>query len=246
MRLAFWQRHRSNFNFLNYFILFDCISIVLKFNNSLLSVGSRCDSALSNNSNESLKSSEETYGSDKVVVDLDLIVEKWIGYMWEKTKSKNAKCEFEDLEIIINWSKVELIQDDAKFDANNCVNRAPSKQILFSTYFTNKTEQIQEYSFKTERRTRQSCCFSFIKSFTREKEGGLTIKLPQEVVEIGGGIRSSQQVECGKDQTNEEEICWAVDSLIKVRPHSKTSASLVITEFKLEKAFLLNCYLKGY
>jgi hypothetical protein len=183
-----------------------------------------------------------------VLVDLDLIVEKWISFMWERSKSKKEKTnpvEFEDLELVANWNKVELVQDDAKFDSTLFGNKAPVAQTLFTTHFTNKTDNVQEYSFKTERTTRQSCCFSFMKGFTREKEGGLNIKLPQEILEIGGGVRSTQQIQCGKDQTNEEEVSWSVDSLIKVQPKCKTTASLVITEVKLEKTFSLSCYLKG-
>lgn len=206
--------------------------------------GSRCDSAMSNDSRQSVQSTE-TYGAEKVIVDLDLIVEKWINFMWDKSKSKHGKIEFEDLEIIADWKKVDLSQDDAKFDTMIYGNKAPVAQTLFTTHFTNKTEHIQEYSFKTERKTRQTCCFSFMKGFSREKEGGVNIKLPQEIVEIGGGVRNSQQIECGKDQTNEEEVSWSCDSLIKVLPKCKTSASLVITEVKLEKTFSILCYLKG-
>jgi hypothetical protein len=57
--------------------------------------------------------------NDKTIVDLDLIVEKWIMFMWEKTKTKQqaSKYDFRNLEIIVNWGKVKLIQDDAKFDS---------------------------------------------------------------------------------------------------------------------------------
>jgi hypothetical protein len=140
--------------------------------------------------------------------------------MWDKTKSlkqnkQQSAIEFEDLDIIVNWNKVDLTQDDAVFKDRNNLNKKINQQTLFRTYFTNKTDQEQEYSFKTERRTRQSCTFSFVKGFTREKEGNISFKLPYDIVEIGAGLRSEQSVECGKDQTNEEEISWGVDSLIK-------------------------------
>ena len=183
---------------------------------------------------------------DKTIVDLDLIVEKWIAYMWGHTKGK-SKYEFEDLDIIVNWAKVELEQDEAKFDTNSksLHSHAPTTQTLFRTYFTNRTDMEQEYSFQTTRVTRQSCGFSFIKGFCREKEGGVKFKLPEDIIEIGGGIRSEQSVECGKDQTKEEEVSWGVDSMIKVKPHSKTRASLVISELHLERNFTLETRLKG-
>jgi hypothetical protein len=193
--------------------------------------------------------SSSSQSNDKTIVDLDLIVEKWIMFMWEKTKTKQqaSKYEFEDLEIIVNWGKVELIQDDAKFDSDTRAlsNRNVSTQTLFRTYFTNKTDQEQEYSFKTERVTRQTCGFSFFKGFTREKEGGVTFKLPQDIIEIGGGLRSEHSIECGKDQTKEEEVTWGVDSIIRVKPHTKTCASLVITETEFDRNFSLSTRLKG-
>jgi hypothetical protein len=173
--------------------------------------------------------------------------------MWEKTKTKTTKYELEDLDIIINWAKVQLIQDDAKFDLGNhngnlrhlLTNQPPKTQTLFRTYFSNNTNQEQEYSFKTERTTRQSCTFSFYKGFSREREGGINVKIPQDIIEIGGGIRSEQSIECGKDQTKEEEVRWGVDSMIRVRPNTRTQAALVINELELERDFSIEIRLNG-
>lgn len=209
----------------------------------------RSDSGVSTSSSSTQKSNTDSSSiapKEKTIVDLDLIVEKWISYMWFQTKGK-SKYEFEDLDIIVNWAKVDLDQDEAKFETTtkSLHSHAPTTQTLFRTYFTNRTDMEQEYSFKTSRTTRQSCGFSFIKGFSREKEGGVKFKLPEDIIEIGGGIRSEQSVECGKDQTKEEEVCWGVDSMIKVKPHSKTRASLVISELHLERDFTLETRLKG-
>ncbi len=163
------------------------------------------------------------------------------------TKGK-SKYEFEDLDIVVNWAKVQLEQDEARFDTtrqSSLHSQAPTTQTLFRTYFTNRTDMEQEYSFQTSRTTRQSCGFSFYKSFSREKQGEVKFKLPEDIIEIGGGIRSEQSVECGKDQTKEEEVCWSVDSMIKVKPHTKTRASLVISELQLERSFTLETRFKG-
>lgn len=168
--------------------------------------------------------------------------------MWQMSKGK-SKYEFEDLDIVVNWAKVTLEQDEARFDSqrntSSIHSQVPTTQTLFRTYFTNRTDMEQEYSFQTSRITRQSCGFSFVKGFCREKEGGVKFKLPEDIIEIGGGIRSEQSVECGKDQTKEEEVCWSVDSMIKVKPHTKTRASLVISELQLERNFTLETRLKG-
>ena len=67
-----------------------------------------------------------------------------------------------------------------------------------------------------------------------------------DICEIGAGIRSEQTVECGKDQTKEEEVTWGCDSTIKVEPHTKASASLVITEIQMSRSFEVTTYFKGF
>ena len=73
----------------------------------------------------------------------------------------------------------------------------------------------------------------------------LKIKIIGDIVEIGGGIKSEQRIECGKDQTNEEEVTWGCDSMIKVDPFTKTSASLIITEIEMKRDFFVTTYFKG-
>lgn len=181
---------------------------------------------------------------DKAIVDLDLVVEKWITYMWEKTKSKaDAKHEFEELNVKIDWKRCDITQKDAKFD--DVTQGTLRNQTLFKTYFKNNTDTEQEYSFRTERKTRQSCSFSFVKGFSREKEGVISFKLPDDILEVGGGLRSEQSVEMGKDETKEEEVTWGVDSQIKVRPHSKCNAELILNELEMVRNFKVEMLLKG-
>ena len=156
------------------------------------------------------------------------------------------------MEVKVNWDHVELNQKEAKFD--NCndlkthnlfAENRPKTQTLFRTYFTNNTDIEQQYSFKTDRVTRQVCSFEFTTGFIREKKGNITFKLPEGIVEIGGGIRSEHSIECGKDQTKEEEVSWGVDSVINVKPHTRTVASLVVNEIELDKNFTVETRLRG-
>ena len=137
------------------------------------------DSVNSNSPSPPGNRSNQSSTADRSIADLDIIVEKFIRYMWDTTKSKSEKkYEFDDLDIIVNWNKMEFTQDEAKFEPKSIGSKKPSNQTLFKTYFTNKTNQVQEYSFKTERVTRQSCGFSFVKGFSREKEAGVSFKIP--------------------------------------------------------------------
>lgn len=125
--------------------------------------------------------SESDSAAESSIADLDEIVEKFIQYMWQQTKSKSEKkYEFDDLDVVVNWNKIVMHQDDAKFEPKALAKQQPLNQTLFKTYFTNKSNQVQEYSFKTERTTRQSCAFSFAKGFSRGKESGISFKLPSK------------------------------------------------------------------
>jgi len=185
----------------------------------------------------------EKTAENKSVVNLDIIVEKWIAFFWEKTRSKNEKHEFEELSIEIDWKRCDISQEPAKF-CNNSKGKINS-QTLFKTCFSNKTNTEQEYSFSTERTTRQSCAFSFVKGFSREKECQMAITIPGDILEIGGGMRSEQSVEMGKDETKEQEMTWSVNSLIKVKPHSKTIAELTINELEMDRNFTVATSLSG-
>ncbi len=66
-----------------------------------------------------------------------------------------------------------------------------------------------------------------------------------DILEIGGGIKSEHTVECGKDQSKEEQIVWGCDSIIEVKPMSRCFASLVINETEMERNFSITAYIKG-
>jgi len=73
----------------------------------------------------------------------------------------------------------------------------------------------------------------------------MSFKIPGDICEIGGGIRCEQAIEMGKDETKEEEVKWSVDSVIKVKPFTKTSAELIINELEMERNFKAKMELKG-
>jgi hypothetical protein len=100
----------------------------------------------------------------------------------------------------------------------------PKSQILFRTHFSNNTDREQEYSLRAERSTLTTLNFSFLRGFTKEKEGTVTFKLPNEVLEVGGGLRHEQRVDYGKDSTFETQMTWSADSAIRVAPSSKANA----------------------
>jgi len=145
--------------------------------------------------------------------------------MWEVTKRsrEDSKHRREELDVKINWKRVNFWQSEAVF-TRPAQLRMPKSQMLFRTHFSNNTESEQEYSLRAERTTVTTLNFTFMRGFSKEKEGCVTFKLPHEVLEVGGGLRHEQRVDYGKDSTFETLMTWSADSAIRVAPHSKAHA----------------------
>lgn len=98
----------------------------------------------------------------------------------------------------INWKRVVFVQNQAQFSGSPPVH-LPQSQTLFRTKFNNKTTNEQSYVFKTERFTRSTFKFSFTQSLIKTQESAVIFRLPEEIVEVGGGIKREQSVEFGQD-----------------------------------------------
>jgi len=180
---------------------------------------------------QEIKERMDASPQNKTIVDLDEIIEKWVWKMWESSKRsrEDSKYRREELDVKINWTRANFWQSEATF-TRSAQFRMPKSQILFKTHYSNNTDCEQEYSLRAERSTVTTLNFSFMRGFTKEKEGCVTFKLPNEVLEVGGGLRHEQRVEYGKDSTFETQMIWSADSAIRVAPHSKAKAELCITE----------------
>ncbi|CAF3455236.1 unnamed protein product [Rotaria sp. Silwood1] len=183
---------------------------------------------------------------NKTIVDLDEIIEKWVWKMWELSKRSREESKYrrEELDIKLNWKRVNFWQSEATF-TRSAQLRMPKSQILFKTYFSNNTDREQEYSLRAQRSTITTLNFIFMRGFTKEKEGCVTFKLPNEVLEIGGGLRHEQRVEYGRDSTFETQMTWSADSTIRVSPHSRANAELCITEEEYSADFSIEVRFSG-
>ncbi|CAF2201135.1 unnamed protein product [Rotaria magnacalcarata] len=180
---------------------------------------------------QEIKERLDSGSQNKTIVDLDEIIEKWVWKMWELSKRsrEDSKYRREELDIKLNWKLVNFWQSDAVFTRPTQL-RMPKSQILFKTHFSNNTDREQEYSLHAQRSTTTTLNFTFIRGFTKEKEGCVKFKLPNEVLEVGGGLRHEQRVDYGRDSTFETQMTWSADSAIRVAPQSRANAQLCITE----------------
>ncbi|ELU17582.1 hypothetical protein CAPTEDRAFT_225999 [Capitella teleta] len=171
------------------------------------------------------------------VVDLQAIVTQWSKTMFDITKTKEqAKINRDHLQFHINWKRVKFTHSDPDYTDKQQAPE-PKSQVLFRTFFTNETDQEQEYSFKTERTTSSSCEVQLERAVTIGEEVGLNLKTPCEVLEVSAGFHREVSVTKSQGQEFEQEMTWGVDSAIKVPPHTKTTAELVVSEAQLSANF---------
>lgn len=197
------------------------------------------------------------------VTDLEDIVKRWAGEVYEITKTKDqARIPKEAIMFNINWKQVKFHFDDPKYEilplfpGANCNPNShsgpttPSKhvfqpQTLFRTYFSNTTGQEQEYSFKTERCTRSTCTVCVETGFSRGFDFGLKLTVPGEVAEANAGFKREVTVTNIGEDTIEEELIWAVDNSVKVPANTETIAELVITEAQCQATFSMDTKFHG-
>ncbi|CAF1500997.1 unnamed protein product [Rotaria sp. Silwood1] len=215
----------------------------LVYNHPVLNTGAKNPMTLQR---QEIKDRLDASPHSKTIVDLDEIIEKWVWKMWELSKRsrEDSKYRREELDVKLNWKRVNFWQSEAVF-TRPAQLRMPKSQILFRTHFSNNTESEQEYSLRAERSTITTLNFTFMRGFTKEKEGCVTLKLPNEVLEVGGGLRHEQRVDYGKDSTFETQMTWSADSAIRVAPHSKANAELCITEEEYSADFSVEVRFSG-
>jgi hypothetical protein len=145
--------------------------------------------------------------------------------MWEKSKRNREDWKYhrDELNVKLNWRHANFSQSEARFTRSDQL-RLLKSQILLKTNFSNNTDREQEYSLHAERSTITTLSFKFIRGFTKEKEVGVKFKLPNQVLEVSGGLRHEQRVDYGKDSTFETKMIWSANSTIRVGPHSKANA----------------------
>lgn len=179
------------------------------------------------------------------VVDLDTVVIQWAKTMFDTTKTKEqAKIHKDNLTFTINWNRVKVIHGDPDYDEKLHQSR-PKSQLLFRTYFTNETDQEQEYSFMTERMTTSTCEVQLERAVTRGGNVGLTLKTPLEILEVNAGFHREVNVTEAQGYEVEQAVKWAVDNEIKVPAQSKTSAELIVTEAHLSTNFKVTSTVAG-
>jgi hypothetical protein len=182
-------------------------------------------------------------------ISLDHIVARWIQSRFQWSGASAARLKLEDLEIYIDWSKVDISHGSVEYkDRESSKPRSahPTNQVLFRTNFSNNTHRAQEYTFRSAQVTRQTIDVFFRGGFKCSTHPELVLRVPQDVAECGGSVSKELTVEYGKDETKEEEVTWSVDSNVRVKPFNHTEATINLVEREFDKIFTFESRVMGH
>ena len=178
-------------------------------------------------------------------IDLEGVVKRWAETMFEMTKSKEqSKIPRDALEFNINWKRVHFNHSEPEFVDHERPPK-PKSQVLFRTFFSNRTGEDQEYSFRTSRVTSSTCDVVVEQCYTVGYEMNISLKTPCEVFEANAGFHREMSLTNAHGQSVQEQLSWEVDSQIKVPKNNKTTAELVISEDQYAGNFTLTSDISG-
>ena len=117
--------------------------------------------------------------------------------------------------------------------------------VLFSTTFTNNTDQDQEYTMKTEKTTSSEMTTEIENSWTKGIKMGVNLSTPGQIFQLSAGFSRQTSLTNTDGQTFEEVLTWGVESQIKVKAGHIADASLVVKEQKYSGDFKIISDFRG-
>lgn len=211
----------------------------------------------------------------RLFFDIEKVVRDWAWtkYDTKPTRKQRALREKERrknrpyIGVLIDWSDCEFVDrttwsrlaDDEDGTGNTSPSLAPDSaalraaetsgndvNVLFQTEFTNKTKTAQTYTMKIEKCTRSTCTTEVESGVTRGFELGVTLKLPEEILEMNAGYRKEVTLTTTSGQSFEEELSWGAESEIRVESQSVAQAQLVVKERRQTGDFRVTTTVRGY
>lgn len=179
------------------------------------------------------------------IVDLEECVKIWAWDSFQRTRIKeHQKLRFEDVRLEVNWSKVKFISSSPDYSDQRFAER-PQSQIVFRSNYENHTDHDQDHSFQTDRTTVSCCTTSVSKGFSKGMHLEVRLGLPDEVAGATAGFGREVTMESTEENTKEEVMTWSINSSIKVPPHHRTIAELVVKEKEFSANFKMSVTIKG-
>lgn len=182
-------------------------------------------------------------------VDIQGLIEDWAkDYFRRKgTKKERKLMEQDQVMMEIDWKRVKFVHEDAVYEPEPPApgRGHPTQNVLFNTTFTNKTDQVQKYTFRTERTTRSSCSVVVEQACTTGVELSVKLTTPCQILEANAGFKREMALVNSEAETIEEELTWSVDSEIEVQGRHVGEAKLVILEEEYQGRFSIKTIISG-
>lgn len=181
--------------------------------------------------------------------NLEEVIKKWAVKHFECNASfkERSLLKNEAIAMDIDWKRVTFDDDPPVYTPHPPVpgTGISTNHVLFNTTFTNRTAHEQNFSFKTERKTRSSCTVDVEQGCVTGGEIGVKLTTPCEFLEINAGFKREITLVSTDSQTTEEELTWGVDSQVKVEKGHTAEAKLVILEEEYKGAFEVTTRISG-
>lgn len=179
------------------------------------------------------------------IADLEEIVKTWAWDAFLRTRLKeHQKLRFEDVKLEVNWSRVKFTSSHPEY-ADQRFTERPQSQIVFRSNYENHTDHDQEHSFQTDRTTVSCCTTTVTNGFSKGMHLEVKLGLPDEVAGATAGFGREVTMESTEENTKEEIMTWSINSSIKVPPHHRTIAELVVKEKEFLAKFKLTVQIRG-
>ncbi|XP_012938383.1 uncharacterized protein LOC106011851 [Aplysia californica] len=180
------------------------------------------------------------------VVDLDDVLTAWAWTAFLRTRSKDHnKLTFDDVKFEVVWDRVKFLAGKPEYSDQQKLEK-PNSQVVFKSVYENKTDHFQEHTFQTERSTVSSCSTVVSKGYTKGIRLELKLGLPDDVMAATAGFGRDVSMETTDECTHEETITWTINSSIKVPPHHRTVAELVVKEQEYTASFKMSTRIRGH
>lgn len=122
----------------------------------------------------------------------------------------------------------------------------PRYLTLVKTTYINNTSREQEYTFKTERRTKSFCSFSLNSGFKFGTGFELRVSLPpKNWLEAKKSFSGEITLSHASQSTREQELLWTVDSIVRAQPGCRTIAEMVVREQEDRMMLRMRSYFSG-
>lgn len=147
----------------------------------------------------------------------------------------------------VDWDDVEFVPDKIKYKRllYKEMENEDLLNVLFKTVLKNDSKLVQQHTLRAKRRTVYGCESFLIEGYTKGSKVGMSIPLPNGILEAGIGISKSFTINHTKGNSEEKQVEWDVEDSIQVPGKSTITVEIKTKEKQSEFEFQTRVGFKG-